>query len=562
MERFGYGSSTVSVSSSNSSKEIELDESKKYNSRKTREFEFNDSLYFSIIGNDSITFITSFSPEEIDSYYDSLIVSSNDTTQIVDTGIILTGEVIESNIIIEGDGEILFGRVEIGEFKMDSLKIINESDEDFIIYGIGGFESGMEEVFSSVNFVNGFTINAEDSTFVEFEFEPILPTSYRDTVYLYYDEELVNYFEVVLVGTGVLEGSFTGNYLDISPMDYNYYNDFGVAELNESYMVEILFENPEYDDPQSVVGFDISYNADFISVHEQIPFGDKIVGKENNVTRRHGGTGEKLLKTSKDGKIIYYYYLSGGQSRVLEVTLTMNDKAMGAVSNDVLFTQIEIFSDASSNPHQFISLTHQTSDNPAGLNSFGLISPSDESEFYSSGVKFEWEDTQDISIADSVYYSLILFDMSDTESDSITIDLPPGVTSYNTQSLLKVNRDYEWLVKATLGGVIRYSDDRWSFRVSQKGDVSPNPFTPDSPDPNYSRAKFDIYDNEDDISVKMYTIGGKYLKKLKLERADDHWTAYWNGKDRYGDIVGPGVYLYQVYSGNKVLRNGLIGVAR
>jgi len=553
IEQFGSGSSTTSVtSSSTNSKENEFDENEnlKTRSKITREFEFNDSLYFSIIGNDSITFITSFSPKEEGSFYDSLIVSSNDTTQIVDTGIILTGEVIESTILIEGDGEVLFGRVEIGEFKMDSLRIINGSDEDFIIYGIGGFETGLEEVFSSVNFVNGFTINSEDSINIEFEFEPILPTAYRDTVYLYYNEELTNYFEVVLVGTGVLEGSFTGNYLDISPMDYNYYNDFGVAELNESYMVEILFINPEDDDSLSVVGFDISYDGDFISVNEQT----RKIGKKEDI--------EKKLTKTKDGKTVYYYYLSGGDSLTLEVTLTMNEKAMDAVNNDILFTQIEVFSDASSNPHQFISLYHQISDNPTGLNSFGLVSPSDESEFYSSGVKFEWEDNQDVSIADSVYYSLILFDMSDTGSDSITIDLPQGVTSYNTQSLLKVNRDYEWLVKARLGGVIRYSDDRWSFRVSQKGDVSPNPFTPDSPDPNYSRAKFDIYDNEENISVKMYTIGGKYVKKLQLERADGHWTAYWNGKDRYGDIVGPGVYLYQVYSGNNVLRNGLIGVAR
>ena len=39
---------------------------------------------------------------------------------------------------------------------------------------------------------------------------------------------------------------------------------------------------------------------------------------------------------------------------------------------------------------------------------------SDELEFFSSGVKFEWENTQIPAVADSVYYSLIFLIQSRT----------------------------------------------------------------------------------------------------------------------------------------------------
>jgi flagellar hook assembly protein FlgD len=50
-----------------------------------------------------------------------------------------------------------------------------------------------------------------------------------------------------------------------------------------------------------------------------------------------------------------------------------------------------------------------------------------------------------------------------------------------------------------------------------------------------------------DAEIKIYTVAGRMIQSLKRENVNDHFVQIpWDGRDRDGDPLANGVYLYKV----------------
>ena len=84
---------------------------------------------------------------------------------------------------------------------------------------------------------------------------------------------------------------------------------------------------------------------------------------------------------------------------------------------------------------------------------------------------------------------------------------------------------------------------------------------PNSPNPEFSRAMFEITDLEN-VKIKIFDINGHLIKNLRVENSGNSNIAYWYGYNRQNEFVKGGVYLYQIISNGKIKRNGFVGVIR
>lgn len=77
----------------------------------------------------------------------------------------------------------------------------------------------------------------------------------------------------------------------------------------------------------------------------------------------------------------------------------------------------------------------------------------------------------------------------------------------------------------------------------------PNPFNPETWIP-YELA------NDANVLIKIYTTGGQIVRTLELGHKqagvykDRENSAYWDGKDNYGQLVGSGLYFYSIQAGD------------
>ncbi|MFO7444901.1 MAG: T9SS type A sorting domain-containing protein, partial [Ignavibacteriaceae bacterium] len=93
------------------------------------------------------------------------------------------------------------------------------------------------------------------------------------------------------------------------------------------------------------------------------------------------------------------------------------------------------------------------------------------------------------------------------------------------------------------------TEDKFADQVPKEFNLmqnSPNPFNPDT------RIEFYI-SNAAMVTLKVYDILGSEIAVLvNDERTPGRYTAYWNGKNNYGQTVSSGVYLYRITAGNYI----------
>jgi hypothetical protein len=95
-----------------------------------------------------------------------------------------------------------------------------------------------------------------------------------------------------------------------------------------------------------------------------------------------------------------------------------------------------------------------------------------------------------------------------------------------------------------------YSEQQVSFTTSAVNELSlaqvvnyPNPFTTDT------RFTFQFQsptNNIGDVTIKIYTISGRLIQEIETTATPGFNQIYWDGRDRNGDILANGVYLYKI----------------
>ena len=65
------------------------------------------------------------------------------------------------------------------------------------------------------------------------------------------------------------------------------------------------------------------------------------------------------------------------------------------------------------------------------------------------------------------------------------------------------------------------------------------------------------------VSVRIFDLTGRPVRQIELWQKSGTHVVEWDGRDDGGEVVPPGLYLFQVeiYSGERVSFNGAIGVS-
>ena len=209
------------------------------------------------------------------------------------------------------------------------------------------------------------------------------------------------------------------------------------------------------------------------------------------------------------------------------------------------------------------------------------------------------------SVVDSVYSSdvdgLVNFDYSST-TDKLNVTLESAVTGgdelkiyFKTKLLTNLHEFNAYLFNDTMndgaGGVKIWerADKSWKVTTStilesilSNVAAVPKVFTPKNGDTinNFTVFEFTLAKVVTDVEIKIYNTRGRlvYVKNCGVLTAKDHFfrskagkakdaenlPGYWDGTDEDGDLVPPGVYIYQVVadtdSGDKI-EGGTVVVA-
>jgi hypothetical protein len=107
-----------------------------------------------------------------------------------------------------------------------------------------------------------------------------------------------------------------------------------------------------------------------------------------------------------------------------------------------------------------------------------------------------------------------------------------------------------------------------SGRVFDKGTltVAPNPFSPDN-DGRYDAVEFTYelakISTPQEATLRLFDLTGRPLQELSFQQKSGTHTISWDGRDGDGELVSPGLYLFQVDidSGERVRFNGSVAVS-
>ena len=110
-------------------------------------------------------------------------------------------------------------------------------------------------------------------------------------------------------------------------------------------------------------------------------------------------------------------------------------------------------------------------------------------------------------------------------------------------------------------------DDASPYRFTLDEDVqidniinAPNPFEKDTV------FTYDLTQEPDDVTIKIYTVSGRLIKTFQRVSARRGYNEeYWDGRDEYGNMLANGVYLYKIVvktEGKKLENYGKMAVLR
>lgn len=193
---------------------------------------------------------------------------------------------------------------------------------------------------------------------------------------------------------------------------------------------------------------------------------------------------------------------------------------------------------------------------------FNLLEPQngDTLDFYQPMVPFTWNASQDVD-GDTLVYGLYIREY--TPQEDVHDTLIPGITdtliTVNMAGFWGMNKHYKWIVVAYDGQVFTAASDTFAFYTEGGLDVSenpqalpktfalkqnyPNPFNPVTTIPYQLPEKARV-------TLRVYNILGQEVRTLvQTVQLPGYYRAFWDGKNKYGNAMPSGVYLYRLEAG-------------
>ena len=170
-------------------------------------------------------------------------------------------------------------------------------------------------------------------------------------------------------------------------------------------------------------------------------------------------------------------------------------------------------------------------------------------------VTIRFNDRIETDVAIQVGFSTVLFD----EFNSFTGSVVDRVFSDNPQQIeASGSRDDALGIFGV--GLIQEVFDK------NRLEVAPNPFSPngdgrfDVVQFKYELAKISILRP---VTLRVFDLSGRSVRRIDLMQKSGSHLVEWDGRDDDGDVVSPGLYLFQVDvdSGEEVSFNGTVGVS-
>jgi len=130
---------------------------------------------------------------------------------------------------------------------------------------------------------------------------------------------------------------------------------------------------------------------------------------------------------------------------------------------------------------------------------------------------------------------------------------------------LSENQAYYWRVRAfNASGLASDWSSEWTFttrlEVSSERICYPNPFNPD-----YGSVKFRFrLEKSGDVTIKVYDLSNSIVKEVITNRpyAEGLWETQWDGRNRNGEVIANGVYIYVIESSSGEKAVGRVAVLR
>ncbi len=193
---------------------------------------------------------------------------------------------------------------------------------------------------------------------------------------------------------------------------------------------------------------------------------------------------------------------------------------------------------------------------------FNMLEPQngDTLDFYQPMVTFIWNASQDID-GDTLVYGLYIWQHSGSEliNDTLITGITDTMITVNMIGFWAYCQHYRWIITAYDGQALTAASDTFSFYTEGGLDVPenpealpktfalnqnyPNPFNPVTTIPYQLPEKARV-------TLRVYNILGQEVRTLvHTVQLPGYYRAFWDGKNKYGNALPSGVYLYRLEAG-------------
>tara|TARA_Y100001958_G_C20944830_1_gene349768 strand:- start:5 stop:694 length:690 start_codon:yes stop_codon:yes gene_type:complete len=200
-----------------------------------------------------------------------------------------------------------------------------------------------------------------------------------------------------------------------------------------------------------------------------------------------------------------------------------------------------------------------TDEFPESPGSFSTVYPLNQSVHDQSEIEFIWNRPLDPDPIETLHYQVIYTTNYD-DWLSLTNYISSEIIEEDTSMILQLENDtrYYWGVKvidsdgfSLLGndslpqeliiGNLKANDISTPLKFSLHQNY-PNPFNPNT------KIKYDIA-KQGNVSLSIYDIKGRKIISLVNKQQDvGSYSVLWNGKDKFGNVLPGGIYIYRINS--------------
>ncbi len=154
----------------------------------------------------------------------------------------------------------------------------------------------------------------------------------------------------------------------------------------------------------------------------------------------------------------------------------------------------------------------------------------------------------------------ISFVIKTYQAEDIQVYYLETQTTPTLLSSIEVIKTYNTIKATTINlGTYGLKRERVKSQEIKIGKIKPKVITPTHTDTNYNQTTIYLtnYTNQQVITTKIYDLKGNIVRQ-KLKEVQSNYIYSWDGKNDNGEIVEPGVYIYEIKLKNSVLTGTII----